>query len=97
MMSGSIEPNARKASLTRLKMRAEAKARPTWAKISIGQRIVGDYIDILRGYNFSKNYSQYWWQADGSRFIVAKFILMIIQMGEDNCYYFKFHASIYIG
>jgi hypothetical protein len=29
MMSGSMEPNARKARLTRLRKRAEARARPT--------------------------------------------------------------------
>lgn len=40
IMSGSMEPNARKARLTWLRKRAEAKARPTWAKRSIGQRIV---------------------------------------------------------
>jgi len=46
MMSGSMEPNARKARLTLLKKRAEARARPTWAKRSIGQR------NRLRVYNY---------------------------------------------
>ena len=51
MMSGSIEPNARKARLTRLKKRAEANASPTWAKRSIRKRVVCgvyNYFEELR-------------------------------------------------
>jgi len=39
MMSGSMEPKARKARLTWFKRRAEARARPTWAKRSTGEKI----------------------------------------------------------